>query len=137
MAAFIFVGENWESDSANPKDRSILLEDDGYYWFLYRYFEGAKLYHQHQSELVDLYGGGEIDGYQLHRLETELKSALEAVGHKPEQWRMLTGWNGEVAIENEIWKDVEKDKMILLIQRLLWLIEFAKERSLKLIVSGD
>jgi hypothetical protein len=135
MAAFIFVAASWQGPPANPKDRSVLLESDGNYWFLYRYFEGANL--NHESELIDLYGGGEIDGYQLHRLETELRSALEDVGRKPEHWRVLTGWNEEPTIENEIWRDVGRDRMVQLINQLVWLVEFAKERRLKLICSGD
>jgi hypothetical protein len=135
MAACIFVADNWHASPANPGERGVILENDGYYWFLYRYFEGANL--NHQSELIDLYGGDEIDGYQLHRLETELRTALEDVCRKPERWRVLTGWRNEAAIENEVWHEVERDKMVLLIQALLWLVEFAKDRHLKLICSGD
>ena len=135
MAAFIFVADNWRAASASPRDRNVLLESDGYYFFLNRYFEGANL--DHHEELIDLYGGREIEGYQLHRLETELITALEDVGRKPESWRVLTGWNIKPALENEIWREVERDRMIDLIEQLLWLTEFAKQHRLKLICSGD
>jgi hypothetical protein len=136
MAAYIFVAESWREHPANPQERSVLLESDGYYWFLYRYFEGANI--AHKSELIDLYGGGEIIGYQLHRLETELKSAEADVARKPDRWKVLVGWNGpEVAIETESWSEVERSKMTELVQRLLWLVDFAKESKLKLICSGD
>jgi len=141
MAAQIFVAKNEKSAAANPEGSSVLLEANGYYWFLYRYFGGANL--DRSSELVDLYGDSEIDGYQLHRLETELSAALEDVSHKPERWRVLTGWDlrssakKEPAVENETWREVERERMVHLIRQLLWLIEFAKEQRLKLICSGD
>jgi hypothetical protein len=71
MAALIYVAD--ASNLANPSSaaESVMLESDGIYWFLYRYFEGANL--NHASELIDLYGGGTIEGYQLHRLRTELR----------------------------------------------------------------
>ncbi|GAG14635.1 unnamed protein product, partial [marine sediment metagenome] len=97
--------------------------------------EGANL--DHHNELVDLYGGTEIDGYQLDRLEDEMKTALEDVKHKPDQWKILTGWNKCPARENEIWCVVDKMGIIEIIQRLLQLIAFARTRKLKLIVSGD
>lgn len=136
MAADIYVSEKWGANAVNPKERTVLLGSDGYYWFLYRYFEGANL--NRQSELIDLYGEAEITGYQLHRLETELRTALEDVARKPERWQVLCGWNGtEIKLESENWVEVEREKMLALIQRLLWLIEFAKESNLKLICFGD
>jgi hypothetical protein len=136
MAAFIFVAESWKAHPANPQERSVLLESNGYYWFLYRYFEGANV--THKSELIDLYDGGEITGYQLHRLETELRTAAEDVARKPDRWQVLIGWNGaEAAMDTENWSEVQRDKMSELIQRLLWLIDYAKDRKLKLICSGD
>ncbi len=97
--------------------------------------EGANL--DKCEELVDLYGGAEIDGYQLDRLQDELRAASQDAQAKPEQWRVLTGWEESQGRDNEIWRDVEKSKLLATIDQLLWLIDFAKERHLKLIVSGD
>ena len=135
MAADLFVAESWKAPHANPDERAVAFEDDGYYCHLYRYFEGANLDRRH--ELIDLYGGGPIDGYQLDRLEDELRAALEDASHRAQTWRVLTGWNEHPARENEIWKEVEKQKLIDLIHSMLWLINFAKERNLKLICYGD
>ena len=136
MAATIYVAENWESKRArNPKELTIWLDGDGTYWFLYRYFEGANL--DRGNELVDLYGGAQIDGYQLDRLEDEVKVALEDVSRKPDQWKVLTGWKGSRARENEIWSVVDKSTVAEVINRLLALIAFARSNHLKLIVSGD
>ncbi|MBX7223985.1 MAG: hypothetical protein K1Y36_28980 [Blastocatellia bacterium] len=136
MAATVYVGENWKSATlANPPEKTLCLDDSGVYWHLYRYFEGANLDRRH--ELVDLYGGGEIFGYQLDRLQDELKSALADVTHKPAEWKILTGWNTSQSRENEIWQTVRKTELAEIIQQFLWLITFAREKQLKVIVAGD
>jgi hypothetical protein len=135
MAADIFVAESWKAARANPSAKALVFEDDGYYWHLYRYFEGANLDRRH--ELIDLYGGGEIIGYQLDRLEDELNSALADASCKPAEWRVLTGWNERPARENEIWREVERETLIEMIHRMLWLIKFAREKNLQLFCSGD
>jgi hypothetical protein len=89
MAAYIFTAPSWRSKPVHLNDKSVLFDDDGYYWHLYRYFEGANL--DKREELVDLYGGREIDGYQLDRLEDELVAALRDTATKPNQWHVLTG----------------------------------------------
>lgn len=136
MAAAIYVAENFQAKvPANSEDLGVWLDDTGVYWFLYRYFESANL--DRRDELVDLYGGAEIDGYQLDRLEDEMKSARVDVQAKPEQWSVLTGWNNAPARENEIWKVVHRSAVLETIDRLLALIALARSQNLKLIVSGD
>jgi hypothetical protein len=135
MAADIYVAENWRASRANPPERSVWLDDTGCYWHLYRYFEGAKV--QRTEELIDLYGGAEIDGYQLDRLEDELIAAREDANHKPNEWKVLTGWNKSSARENEIWRVVKKTELLEIIAKMMWLIDFARKNGLKLIVSGD
>jgi hypothetical protein len=135
MAALVFVAEKWKDRPVNSSERTLCLDDDGYYWHLYRYFEGANL--DRRRELVDLYGAAEIDGYQLERLAQELRAARRDAARNPARWRVLTGWRNTPARENEIWSPVERTKLIELIDQLLWLVAFARKRRLKLIVSGD
>jgi hypothetical protein len=135
MAAFVYVATAWEarpSDAAPP----ILLESDGVYWFLYRYFEAANL--DRTRELIDLYGGGEIEGYQLHRLRHELEQALEDVQQKALSWRVLVGWKGNtMSIDTEDWEMVLKENVLSVIGSLLALIRCAETSNLKLFSSGD
>ena len=136
MSCDIYVSEGGRTRVvANPEDRTVSFKADGYYWFLYRYFAGANL--DRRTELIDLYGDAEINGYQLHRLRVELESALTDVAQKQDRWLVLTGWNERPAIENEIWREVDRGEMVDLIQRLLWLINFAREQKLNLICFGD
>jgi hypothetical protein len=135
MATTIYVARDWHSEPANPQETSVWLDDTGYYWYLYRYFEGASL--DKHRELVDLYDNSEIDGYQLDRLEDEMKAALEDATGKPDEWMVLTGWKDVAARENEIRQLVKKDQVVRIIEQILWLISYARTNDLRLIVSGD
>jgi hypothetical protein len=136
MAASIYVAGSWRDGAmAHPPELAVWLDDAGIYWFLYRYFEAANL--DRSRELIDLYGSAELDGYQLDRLEVELRSARQDVQFKPDQWEVLTGWNDTPAQENEIWQTVHKYEVLDCIDRLLALIDLARTQRLKLIVSGD
>lgn len=135
MAADIYVAENLRAVRAHPPERSVWLDDTASYWHLYRYFEAAKV--QRAEELFDLYGSAEITGYELDRLKDELTAAREEASQKPDEWKVLTGWKDFAARENEIWGIVKKTELLDIIARLLWLIDFARENGLKLIVFGD
>jgi hypothetical protein len=136
MAAFVYVAG--DSDSSRPSDAAppLLLESDGVYWFLYRYFEAANL--DRANELIDLYGGSEIDGYQLHRLRQELEQALQDVQQKTASWRVLVGWKGnKKSIDTEDWRMVLKEDVLSVIGSLLALVRCAETSNLKLFSSGD
>lgn len=115
----------------------VLGDDSGCYWFLYRYFEAANL-ERHKGELIDLYGGGQaIEGYQLHRLITELEQALIDTQLKPDTWRVLVGWTGPtVGVETEDWRTVTRADVLSTISSLLALARCASD-SLKLVCCGD
>ena len=138
MAVALYVAENWRSpEIAHPTDRVVELDDNGgYYTHLNRYFEGARL-PSHRGALVDLYLESEIDGYQLDRLEDEMNAALADATRRPDQWRVLISWNGEVSRANEIWQVVDREKLVEIVKQILWLISFARQRRLKLIALGD
>jgi len=86
VAADIIVGP-LSDHAAHLRRGRLLLNDDGYYWFLYRYFEAANL--DRGAELIDLYGGAELAGYQLERLAEELQQALRDVEAGPAEWNGL------------------------------------------------
>ena len=137
MAAHIFLAEPKDLDRPAEGSDSFFLEDDGYYWFLYRYFEGANLT-AHKGELIDLYGGDVIEGYQLYRLQTELEEALRVTRLMPDRWKVLVGWESEDCSKgNERWKEVDRVEMASLIERLLRMISKANSADLKFVSSGD
>ena len=113
----------------------LTLEFDAYYSFLHRYFENAQLDRRH--ELIDPQAGAVLEGYQLDRLEDELRGALIDITRRPyETWNVLVGWNSQdIGRDSEVWQPVEKRKLEELIHNLLGLIMRARDTNLKLVVS--
>lgn len=136
MAALVYLADPTNFDKPSSALPSILLESTAEYWFLYRYFEAANL--DRRTELIDLYGGGVIEGYQLHRLQCEMEQALQDVEAKPGSWKVLVGWSGEKkSAETEDWRTVNKFNMLALISSLLELIYYSTQSQLRLVTSGD
>lgn len=120
-----------ESETRQP----LALKNDACYWFLYRYFEAANL--DRTRELIDLHGGGTLAGYQLQRLEDELKTALLDIAVRPETWSVFVGWNGKADQSTEIWQPLEKREAISTIERLLGLLHKARDSNTYLAYQGD
>lgn len=136
MSVSLYLADQANLQTPCREISPVTLNDDGYYWFLYRYFESANL-ERHKGELIDLYGGGVIEGYQLHRLRTELEQAMQDVAHKPDSWQVLVGWQGEcVSAVTEDWRKVEKLEVLHLITSLLALIS-SSSATRKLVCDGD
>ena len=135
MAADLFVaGPSGERSESAGSD--LILNDDGYYWFLYPYFETANL--DRSTELVDLYGDADIAGYQLERLHDELIEARLDAGCRAETWRVLVGWtNTERSRSTENWQTIDRAKMVALIDRLLEFVQAARSMSGRLVCVGD
>ena len=136
MGADFYIAKGHEELKSKKLPILLTLESNACYWFLYHYFERANLDRRH--ELIDLYGGAEIDGYQLDRLEDELKVALLDIANRAENWKVLVGWKSEeISRETEDWRSTEKKKLTGLVQNLLGLIGQARESGLKLVYLGD
>ena len=136
MAAFIYLADATNSDKAASGTPNLLLDSGPEYWFLYRYFEAANLDRRH--ELVDLYGGGLIEGYQLNRLEAELNQALSDIESRPGTWNVLVGWSSETrSAATEDWRPLEKSVVRATIQAFLDIIHIGSKSGLTLVVSGD
>lgn len=136
MSVSLYLADQANLQTPCREISPVTFNDDGYYWFLYRYFESANL-ERHKGELIDLYDGGVIEGYQLHRLRTELEQAMQDVAHKPDSWQVLVGWQGgSVSAETEDWRKVEKLEVLDLINSLLALIS-SSSATRKLVCDGD
>lgn len=136
MSVSLYLADQANLQTPCREISPVTFNDDGYYWFLYRYFESANL-ERHKGELIDLYGGGVIEGYQLHRLRTELEQAMQDVAHKPDSWLVLVGWQGgSVSAVTEDWRKVEKLEVLHLITSLLALIS-SSSPTRKLVCDGD
>ena len=136
MAADLYPSTSLRETDGMTSALAMHVDDNGYYWHLYPYFESAKLPCGH--ELVDLYGSNAIDGYELDRLRAKMIVAKNDLSWRPESWDVVTGWDGhDIRSQNEIKKIVDKAKMVELIDRLIALIDHCKTNELKLCVYGD
>ena len=135
MAAYLYLARPEQLSQPVRDVPPILLDGGAAYWFLYRYFEAANL--NRENELIDLYGGAVIDGYQLHRLKSELEQALQDIEVKPARWKVLIGWNGEQPTqETEDWREVDRSELFQTVTAILALVRGASS-ELKLVCSGD
>ncbi|HXA47618.1 MAG TPA: hypothetical protein VNW52_08310 [Burkholderiaceae bacterium] len=136
MAAFVYLEDPNNANHPSEAVPGVMLDSSAEYWYLYRYFEAANL--DRSVELVDLYGGAVIEGYQLHRLQTELENALDDAQRKTASWRVLVGWSSvPQSQETEDWQIVEKSDVIKTINSLLELVRYSSTSGLKLVSSGD
>jgi hypothetical protein len=136
MAADLFPGQSVRDSPALESDWAMHMDDDGYYWHLYPYFESAKLPCDH--ELIDLYGDNEIHGYELDRLRSKLVVARKDLSWRSDSWEVVTGWSDDhLAPESEIRKKVDKQRLAETIDRLISLIDHCRDKGLKLCVFGD
>jgi len=136
MAAFVYLEDPNNANHPSEAVPGVMLDSSAEYWYLYRYFEAANL--DRSVELVDLYGGAVIEGYQLHRLQTELENALDDAQRKTASWRVLVGWSSvQQSQETEDWQIVEKSDVIKTINSLLELVRYSSTSGLKLVSSGD
>ena len=121
MAADIQLASSRDlSSSGTPP--SVQLYDDGYYWWLYWYFEAASL-PPRKAELIDLYGDAEISGYQLDRLRRELEEARFDAMHRPDEWQVVIGWTEAwMSADTERISVVQKAEMLRVIDALLLLV---------------
>jgi len=107
------------------------------YWLLHRYFVHADL-NPGSFDFMNMYEDSEINGYQLHRLKTELKEALLDLSARPGNFPVLTGWLGtEKTIGAEDWREVDREEAAGVIEGLLSLIDEAIRDESRLFAIGD
>jgi hypothetical protein len=114
-------------------------EDGGYYWYLYPVFTEIV---EKTGQMIDLYGDAEFRGEHLQELRRALEEARWDAEKQPDQW---TVYVGTACMPNatppmppfEVYKDVERTKLIQLLDSLLALIDRATQNDRTLILIGD
>jgi hypothetical protein len=111
-----------ERDIARDNLRPRVSLEGAPYWFLHRYFVQADL-SPGDFSFLNPYEDTELQGYQLHRLKTELEIARLDLSGRSGSFRVLTGWLGEVrSLEAEDWKIVQVEELDQIISQLLELL---------------
>ena len=107
------------------------------YWFLYRYFTLASL-ERGDFSFLNLWDDTELNGYQLHRLKSELQGALLDLSARPISFPVLVGWSGQVpCAEVEEWETVSRSQVECTVHALLELIDEAVRSGRTIFAVGD
>ena len=113
-----------------PNGYGVCLEDDGYYWFLYPYFERVSAV---TGQMVDLYGDAVFTSGDLTAPLRALEGASTAAGVWGEDQNVRLGWRGE----QQIFDKVSKKRLRGLLGELIALVTAAKETGAKVVCVGD
>jgi hypothetical protein len=136
MACYVHLATSPISHSLTKGQPGFLVDDTPEYWFLYPYFETANM--DTSTDLIDLYGGRQINKDQLIRLERELLRALSEINSCDEALLALVSWSGDrnAAVMGR-WEIVKRDNLINLINSFLSIIADSKATGLSVVLSGD
>jgi hypothetical protein len=111
--------------------RRVTLIDDGYYWWLYPYFEASKL-PPRTGEVLPLYQGSEICGQEVVALHEQLLKAKIDAAASPEAWTVHVGWADE-SRRTERHERVNRDSMLAPIDKLISLTARAAQENLSVL----
>jgi hypothetical protein len=125
-------------DGKWPPEFHTSLDDDGYYWFMYPYFEklAAKT-----GQLLDLYGGATFEGEALQELRAIVATIREAVCKMPLQWEVQTGDSigsyPHTTPPQPIYAGVERITFLALLAQLDAVVDGAIRRDTSVVARGD
>jgi hypothetical protein len=108
----------------------VCFEDDGYYWFLYPYFERVA---KQTGQMVDPYGDAVFGPEQLPFLLAALDEAAASADQQPEEWDVLVGWRGE----DQVYCKVSKGRLQGMLADFTALVKRATATGINLVAFGD
>lgn len=114
----------------------LQFEDDGYYWFLYDFFE--KLAEQ-SGQMIDLYDGAFFKDENLDLLNQTIQQAQKAILQKPESWEELVATTFEKGVRTKVEKifsTVNKKELQSILARLQKAVVEAKEKNVGILFFG-
>lgn len=135
MRDFYVVGDEGDVRKLALKPRISL--GGALYWFLHRYFVHASL-EPGDFSFLNPYEDTTIQGYQLHRLKSELEIAHVDMAARNGNVKVLVGWHGESkTLDSEEWRQVHADELRQAISQLIELIVEAQTEEKYLYALGD
>ena len=121
-----------ESRHAKDVTHHCVMEDDGYYWFIYPHFESFGL-----ESVFDLYGGGRLGPSEMDRVLSCLAEARADAVTRAASWDVVTGTDvSDRSNPVELTDSVARHEVLSRIDALASLARQAKEQGSKWIV-GD
>jgi hypothetical protein len=129
MAVGITLSKSVVRSRPPAQEPGVCFEDDGYYWFLYPFFERLAA---RTRQFIEPYGDAEFWGTQLAELEktaTEAKASAESL---PDTIEVKLGWRPEPVVET-----IRKGVLLNLLDQLAVAIRIAHQEDRGIICSGD
>ncbi|WP_417387920.1 hypothetical protein [Gimesia sp.] len=108
----------------------IYLEDDGYYWFLFPFFQDV---YEQTGQMIDLYDNAVFSANDQPVLLAILERASAEAREKPAEWNVCIGWRGD----NAVMSKVTKPELQTLLTKLIDLITQAQSRQCAVVCFGD
>ena len=108
----------------------VCFEDDGYYWFLYPFFEEAC---KQTGQMIDPYGDAIFEPVHLPALLAVLEEAARSAEQQPEEWDVRLGWRGG----QEVYCKVSKRKVQGMLTDFIALVKGAMAAGKNVVGYGD
>jgi hypothetical protein len=88
MAVSMTLSKSVAPGRPPDQEPSVCFEDDGYYWFLYPFFERLAA---RTRQFIDPYGDAEFSGAQFAELESMVAHARAVADAQPDTIEIKTG----------------------------------------------
>ncbi|HAH46207.1 hypothetical protein [Gimesia sp.] len=108
----------------------IYLEDDGYYWFLFPFFQDVW---EQTGKIIDLYDDAVFSANELPVLLAILERASAEAREQPDEWDVRIGWRGDDALMST----VTKSELQALLTKLIDLVTEAQSSLCAVVCFGD
>ncbi len=116
------------------EETSIRFDEDADYRYLWpRMIAEIK---DQTGELIDLYDGAEFSGPNLDILETLIGKQLLDLSSEKEEWKIHIGTQTH-PVKQERYKKLVKKDLQLKLEKFLYIVQLAKEKSEAVICIGD
>jgi hypothetical protein len=130
MAVSITLSKSVAPSRPAAQEPSVCFEDDGYYWFLYPFFERLAA---RTRQFIEPYGDAEFSGAQLAELEKAVAAAATSAEALPDSTEVKRVWFGPEPVVDTIRREV----LLNLLDQLGEVIRVGRQEGRAIICSGD
>lgn len=129
-----------QKDASLPKsgeNRFLSFEDDGYYWFLYEFFEDIS---KQSNQIIDRCEDAFFIGKDLDLFSRMIESVRKAILEKPNVWEEFIGTTIEKGVRTKvekIYSTVHKKELESILAKLETAVGKAKEENIGILFFGD
>jgi len=130
MAVGITLARSVAPSRTPDQEPGLCFEDDGYYWFLYPFFERLAA---RTRQFIEPYGDAEFSGAQLAELEKTVAEARTSAEALPDSIEVKQVWfSPEPVVET-----IRRVVLLNLLDQLGEVIRIGRQEERAIICSGD